>query len=217
MRNVYCPARVFCVLLAVLLTIGTLTSANVDLAYLFYDHFDDEGTGWEIGSWRWRGRGYRLGEYAIWENWYDHYQLAWAPYEGLFPEQFVAVVEAYKYSGADDVEYGIVWGRDNENFYYFKVTPDGWYRIGWKRNGDWQDSPVPWTQCEDIYPGAQINTLWVMARGGRATVYINGKEREFFELLMTGPWEIGVYGGSGAIARIEVRFTSFAVYDAPKD
>lgn len=64
---------------------------------------------------------------AIWENWYNKYSLTWAPYEGLFPGDFVAVVEAYKYSGADDVEYGIIWASDNKNFYHFKVTPDGWY------------------------------------------------------------------------------------------
>ena len=213
MRSVQCLARAFCVLLAALLATCVLVSADADLACLFYDDFDDEGSGWETGNWRWRGRGYRFGEYAIWENWYDHYQLTWAPYEGLFPEDFVAVVGAYKFSGADDVEYGIAWGRDNENFYYFKVTPDGWYRVGWKRNGDWQDSPVPWTPCGDIYLGAQTNILRIMARGDRATLFINGKERESFELSMAGPWKIGVFGGSAGTARIEVRFTYFAVYD----
>ena len=129
MNNVHHPVRLFCVLLTVLLIISTVASASVDSGYLFYYDFDDEGTGWEIRSWRWCGRGYRSGEYAIWENWYDRYQLSWAPYEGLFPEDFVAVVEAYKYSGADDVEYGIIWGSDSKNFCFFKVTPDGWYIV----------------------------------------------------------------------------------------
>jgi len=217
MRNVQYPIRLFCVLLTVLLTIGTVASANVDSGYLFYDDFDDQETEWETGSWRWRGRGYRSGEYAIWENWYDHYQLVWAPYEGPFPEEFVAVVEAYKYSGADDVDYGIAWGRDNENFYYFKVTPDGWYRVGWKRYGEWRDSPVPWTECEEIHPGSQTNVLRVMVREGRITLYINGEECESFEPSMTGPWKIGVNAGTGAIARMEVRFTSLVVYGGSKE
>ncbi len=63
-------------------------------------------------------------------------------------------MEAYKYSGADDVDYGIAWGRDNENFYHFKVTPDGWYIVSWKRYGEWRDSPAPWTECEQINPGS---------------------------------------------------------------
>ena len=217
MRNVQYPIRLFCVLLTVLLAISTVASANVDSGYLFYDDFDDQETEWETGSWRWRGRGYRSGEYAIWENWYDRYQLSWAPYEGLFPEQFVAVVEAYKYSGADDVDYGIAWGRDNENFYHFKVTPDGWYMVAWKRYGEWRDSPVPWTECEQINPGPQRNTLRVMVREGKVTLYINGEECESFEPSMTGPWKIGVTAGTGAIARMEVRFTSFAVHGGSKE
>lgn len=217
MSNVYYPVRLFCVLLTVLLIIGTVASANADLACLFYDDFDDEGTGWETGSWRWRGRSYRSGEYAVWENWYNNYSLTWAPYEGLFPENFVAVVEAYKYSGADDVEYGIIWGSDNKNFYHFKVTPDGWYISSWKRNGNWQNAPVPWTECEQINPGPQTNTLRVMVREGRVTLYINGEECESFEPSMTGPWKIGLHSGTGATARMEVRFTSFAVYNAPKE
>ena len=217
MRNGHYPVRLFCILVTVLLTIGVVASANADLACLFYDNFDDEGTGWATRSWRWRGMSYRSGEYAVWQNWYNHCQYTWAPYTGLFPEDFVAVVEAYKYSGADDVQYGIVWGSDNENFYYFQVAVDGWYRVDWKRNGDWQNSPVPWTECSNIYLGDQTNVLRVMVREGRVTLYINGEECESFEPSISRPWIIGMNAGTGAIARMEVRFTSFAVYDAPKE
>ena len=58
---------------------------------------------------------------------------------------------------------------------WFKVTPDGWYRVGWKRYGEWRDPPVPWTECEQINPGSQTNPLRLMIREGRATVYINGR------------------------------------------
>lgn len=199
-----------CALGVVLLVGFIFASAESEYVSLFFDDFDDEESGWDSSLSRWRGMGYRSGEYAFWEYWHEKYQLSWAPHDGLFPEEFSAVAVGYKYAGADDAEYGIVWGQDNNTFYSFRVAPDGWYRVSEKRDGEWQSSPVPWTQCSDI---DVPTTLRVTVKEGSATLFIGETEQETFSLSMSGPWKIGLYTASQATPRIEIRFVSFGVYE----
>jgi len=209
MNRLECVGRISCMLLTALLVGFVLASAQSEPVCLFFDDFDDEESGWESSVSRWRGKGYRSGEYAFWEYWHEKYQVAWAPHDELFPEEFSAVATGYKYAGADDAEYGIIWGSDNQNFYSFRVAPDGWYRVSHKRDGDWQTSPVPWTQSADI---TSETTLRVTVTEGTATLFINEKEQGSFALSMSGPWKIGLYTASQATPRIEIRFISLAVY-----
>jgi hypothetical protein len=199
-----------CILVTALLVGFGLASAQPEPVCLFFDDFDDEEGGWESSVSRWRGKGYRSGEYAFWEYWHEKYQLAWAPYDGLFPDEFSAVAVGYKYAGADDAEYGIVWGHDDRSFCCFRVAPDGWYRVSEKQDGEWQSSPVPWTQSADI---AAETTLRVTVKEGTATLFIDEKEQGSFALSTSGPWKIGLYTASQATPRIEIRFASLGVYE----
>jgi len=198
------------ILVTVLLVGFVLANAESGSVCLFSDDFDDEESGWETSVSRWRGKGYRSGEFAFWENWHEKYQLAWAPYEEMFPEEFSAIAVGYKYAGADDAEYGIIWGQDDQNFYTFRIAPDGWYLVSEKRAGRWQQSPLPWTQSADIYPGVALR---VTVKEGTATLFIGEKEQGSFTLSMGGPWRIGLFTATQATPRIEIRFTSFAVYE----
>jgi hypothetical protein len=67
--------------------------------------------------------------------------------------------------------------QDDENFYSFRITPDGYYAFDVWHSGDYSfDTILGPTQSEYIYQGTgQMNTLKVVANGENFDLYINGQ------------------------------------------
>lgn len=67
--------------------------------------------------------------------------------------------------------------QDDENFYSFRITPDGYFAFDVWHSGDYSfDTILGPTQSEYIYQGTgQTNTLQVVASGENFDLYINGQ------------------------------------------
>jgi hypothetical protein len=177
----------------------------------FVDTFDDAAGGWATRSWEKAGSEYRDGEYAIQLGTAGMLSRTWAPLVEVCPREFVVEATGYKLSGGDDAEYGIVWGVDGDSCYYFLVSADGSYKVMYRRKGDWQSDPIPWTEDRAIERGSAANRLRVVVVGEEATLVVNDQRLATIDLELEGPYRVGLAGQSYQSAPIEVRFSEFAV------
>jgi len=140
---------------------------------LFQDDFSSQKSGWEIEEYSDGSQGYQAREYAI--NIDEPNMIFWgvAPAEEGFPADFVVEVDAYKLSGPADGSYGISWGKDDDNFYLFTISADGWYVLDKQLNGEWQDAPVPLAKSPVINQESSLNHLVVIVSGALVSVAVN--------------------------------------------
>lgn len=199
--------------IVILMTTAVLLCAGSVTATEFYDNFDDEASGWESLSESWGGNDYRDGEYALWLDDANDWNWAWAPMRETGLSDFHVEATAYKYSGGDDASYGIMWGTDNDNRYFFEISADGWYVVTHLMDDEWQTNPVDWAKSSAIRQGGDPNRLEVIVEYGRATLMVNYVELESFNLILRGPYRVGVVAESWETASVEARFTEYAVRD----
>ena len=180
----------------------------------FSDDFDDEGSGWEVSSYTSGHQGYVAGEYAIWLE-KDHMSaVAFAPISELPEDGFVVEATAYRASGASDAGYGIYFGESLDDSYRLQVTVDGYYRVLWKKSGEWEPSPVPWTASSLVRREGEANEVAFVIADGTAALLLNGEVVGSIDVEMDGPFHVGVLAMCGAQAPSELRYTSFAVREA---
>ncbi len=96
-----------------------------------------------------------------------------------------------KKSGYDYNGYGLVWGRENEdNFYYFAISGGGKYKILRTRRGRVK-TLVNWTYADEINRRNATNTLELRRRGEKLLFYINDFKVEELEHPEYFGYEIG--------------------------
>jgi len=190
---------------------ATKTIKSTHEAYAFADDFDDVLSGWETQAKKDDGYDYRNREFAFWTSELSVALWSWAPMGKTRLPDFRAEATAYKATGGDDAEYGIIWGIDNRNFYVFKASADGWYTVQLLEDDEWQTPPVDWTKSDAIRQGEESNTLEVVVEDGCAALIVNGEELRFIDLAMVGPYKIGIMCGTYETVPVEVRFTRFSL------
>jgi len=82
--------------------------------------------------------------------------------------------EARRVSGPIDAPYGVSFRDDDSNYYYFKISDDGNFRVALYYNGKWE-TVISWTTTSTIHPG-EANRLAVRGEGSHLTFYINGAQ-----------------------------------------
>ncbi|MFC2077696.1 hypothetical protein ACFLTM_02690 [Candidatus Bipolaricaulota bacterium] len=175
------------------------------------DDFADITSGWETSSGKSEGFGYRDGEFSFRISEKEMTFWSWAPMEGARLADFHAEALGRKFSGAEDALYGITWGTDNDNLYYFAISADGWFVVWFKEGGGWQTDAVDWAQSDAILQGEDPNRLEVIVEDGVATLIVNDIELASFAMGLVGPYQVGVFGATYEIAPAEVRFTEFVL------
>ncbi|MFZ5915966.1 MAG: zinc ribbon domain-containing protein [Chloroflexota bacterium] len=99
---------------------------------------------------------------------------SWGTSEQLFFDDFDLEVDAQAVAGSDNNGYGVVFRyQDNDHFYYFEVSSDGYYSIGKQLDGEWVIL-VDWRESDLIHPGKQNNRLQVTCQGSQMTFAVNG-------------------------------------------
>lgn len=95
-------------------------------------------------------------------------------------------------SGRNDAGYGLLWDMviDNNNYYAFDISDNGYYRIAQCIDGQWTEL-TPWTTCEFIYPGDLSNSLLIRKHGNEYYFVINNKIIDMHELESLGGEEVG--------------------------
>lgn len=157
---------------------------------LFFDEFDDPDSGLGTFDGEWGESGYSDdGRYFFELTPYAGPIYTYYP-DATLPETFILQTTA-AYEGAAENAYGLVFQViDDEHFYLFRVSGDGFYTIEMVE-GDELISLVDWTPYEiDGTPGAP-NVLTVVGRGDSYAFYINGRR---VDRIQDGTYSGGSYG-----------------------
>ena len=109
-------------------------------------------------------------EYKMDESGYYVYYPAYIDTD----KNFEIETTLYQISGHDDRGYGLRWGmEDDDNYYTFDITDNGYYRVSKTEDGEWYDI-VDWTESEHINTYGGKNTLLLQKAGNLYNFYING-------------------------------------------
>ena len=92
---------------------------------------------------------------------------------------FDLIVEARQTAGPEDLNapgFGVIFRhQNNDNFYSFLISSDGYYQVSRRRGGvdealsDWAETPL-------IHPGQAANTIRVIAQGHTFEFFINDEQ-----------------------------------------
>ena len=182
----------------------------------FADSFDDPRSGWLVVSNESGSRQYVNGTYSMSLKEAQMSWRSWAPLASTCPADFSVEATAYVASTTRDAQCGLVWGLGSDDLYLFRVSADGYYSVGQKLKGVWQDALVKWTVSEQIQQQSGENHLRVVVVGNEAMIEVNGTALGVVQLTMPGPYKVGIAEETGDVAPAEVRFTSFLVRAATK-
>jgi hypothetical protein len=198
--------KIYSILLILLLICGC--SAGDNQGDTLEDSFEDSGSGWGTDQRDEFNRGYEDDEYFIElreSNWF-----AWANPGAQFDDVTVTV-DAYLSSGSRDGHFGVLCRYENEdNFYYFAISADGYYAIFLREDGgnlqaitgDGEGmlfSPV-------IRTGGQTNSIRAVCQGNNLSLYVNGELLETVTNDAHPQGDVGLGAGSGSTGDSRIQF-----------
>jgi hypothetical protein len=147
---------------------------QVPSAVLYAEDFDTPDATWDVyeyaGSWAdYVDGGYRLGltetDYVTWAN----------PASDRSFTNFEIEVDTRMVEGPEDNNLGVLvrYQADDENFYWFQISSDGYYAVSILRDGDWE-SMAGWEENPAIYTGPNVvNRIAVICSGDTFDFYVN--------------------------------------------
>ncbi|MGC9361158.1 MAG: hypothetical protein ACP5G7_12450, partial [Anaerolineae bacterium] len=179
-------------------------------ALLYSEDFQDASSGWDVYSEEGASVAYEGGQYVVrvdQETWYaggNAYQ--W------FDQDIAIVVEATKIDGPDNNSFGIVFGSQGlEDFYWFEVASDGYYHVVKMAGGELSEM-VPWTETDLVRPGEAMNRLVVEVRGDRIAFLVNGKLLDVVEAPGFAGGDVGLSAGSFEEGGVAIAFDNLRVH-----
>jgi len=138
----------------------------------FRETFDDARNGWTLVQNNQAEIAIGGGQLRITVKQPD--SLAWSVAAGKTFGDLTLDVDATPLAGPDDNDYGVVVRRvDDDNFYRFEISGDGYYNIQKRQKGKWQKLIADWTESSAIYKGAATNHLRVICAGRTLTFFVN--------------------------------------------
>jgi hypothetical protein len=156
------------------------------------DTFDGAGNGWPVGSFedeRVNAERFIDGKYRFQVAATDGFVWRLSPDLGSVTD-FHLTVEAQRVSGPIESPYGLAFRDDGDNYYYFKISDDGYYRVALYFNGEWQ-TVIDWTTTDAVVSGG-VNRLAVLAQGSTMKFYINDRFMAQADDGRVGSGEVGV-------------------------
>ncbi|MCP4538139.1 MAG: hypothetical protein GY832_13440 [Chloroflexi bacterium] len=188
-------------------------SAGGTQALPLQDDFEDSDSGWGTDQREEFIRGYEGGEYFIElreSNWF-----AWA-YPSVQIDDVNVTTDAYLASGSRDGHFGVLCRYvDEDNFYYFAISADGYYGIFRRENGGnlqalvgdgkgMLSSPV-------IQTGGRTNTIRAVCHGNDLSLYVNDELLERVSDDAHTQGNVGLGAGSGTAGDSRVQFDNLSV------
>lgn len=215
-------ARVAGSVLAVMLLIISLTACSFNDTLeqvlsgqnqddvLLVDNFDDPTSGWKT----WLGEDgssidYTEGALRFYVNkaQFDYWSVAGKNYGDVHLESDIT-----KGEGPDDNDYGLICRyQDQDNFYAFVISSDGYAGIIKVKDGNYQVlSGESLQYSEIIQRGSSTNRLKATCAGTALTFSVNGSQ--LFELTDEdfSSGDVGVIAGAYDAPGVEVLFENFA-------
>jgi hypothetical protein len=156
------------------------------------DHFNNPASGWRVESTEKYELYYGTGEYHIVVKSPCYASWPSTPGSGVLKD-FVLEADSRLVDGPTDGREGLFFHyQNNDNFYVFEVSGNGYYFIGTRTNGQWT-ALTDWTRSEFIKEGYSENHLQVICKGPQIQTYVNGRH------LATVTDNVSVTGRVGVI------------------
>jgi hypothetical protein len=189
---------------------GAVTSQDEPERLLFQDDFSNPNSGWDSLHNEDGVTDYQNGQYRIFVNTTN--TDVWAN-PGLNFTNTIIEVDATKVGGDDNNDLGVICRyKDDENFYFFVISSDGYYGIGKLKDGQQvligMESMPP---TDVVKQGAATNHIQAVCDGSTLRLVVNG------ELLAetTDPdltsGDAGLLAGSFEDPGTDILFDNFVV------
>ena len=139
-------------------------------APIYQAEFGEAGT-WDTGS----GDGFRVfvADDALRMEFDAAHRTRWSNAHETFGD-LVFGARACQVAGSHNNGYGLQFGHvDDDNFFYFMISGDGFYQFSKRVDGEWQGL-IKWTRHESIHQGEACNVLMVEAADDLITLVVNG-------------------------------------------
>ncbi len=177
---------------------------------LLEDDFSDDTTGWEVVNNVYELKGYSSEGYLISINQKGGRSISTT---GLQFSDIKIQVETQKITGSNDSYLGIVCRyQDNQNYYRFFVTPDGYTGIVKVVNGE--SSTLPdgkMSYNHDVIQDDGTNLLEVSCVGNTLSLSVNGKLAVSAEDDQLTEGDVGVFAETGQDGAGSFIFNQFIV------
>jgi hypothetical protein len=196
-----------------------ITSPSSQCGRVIYtDDFSDPNSGWSVGSssggFNW---GYTDdGEYRVLTGSSFFIAWSWAPFSaGRIPRDFCLEADVKQHvagSLSDHGEIGLIFAGnpDARSFIRFGIiSPDGTYQIRRLSSGGTYETTVSPTRSSAIRPVNHFNHLLIVARGNRASFYINDVLVKTLTIETAGA--VGVFARTFEEPNVNGRFDNFTV------
>ncbi len=177
---------------------------------LYQDDFSDSNSGWPVASDADKAASYTAdGKYLL--QAITVKQDVWA-HPGQNFSDAVIEADAAKASGPDNNGFGLVCRfQDNNNFYFFMTSSDGYQAIGMYQNGTSKYLTAEKMQSTDAVTSG-VNHLRADCVGSTLTFYINGQKVSSATDSTFTSGDVGVMVGTFDEPNVGVTFDNFAVY-----
>jgi hypothetical protein len=206
-------------LLAILIVIGLALPACQALpsvenaapgSVLFQDDFSTTSGGWKLsqdrsGVTEYAGGGLRV---VINAPTADYFTVP-----GLTLGDVRVEVDAAKTHGSDNNDFGLICRyKDADNFYFMKITSDGYYVIGKFKSGH-----MTLIGMNDYQPGAAIrkggsvNHIRADCVGNTLTLYANGVKLAKVQDADFTSGDVGLIAGTFAAPGVAILFDNFSI------
>jgi len=177
---------------------------------LFRDDFSDPNSGWDT----WKDSGstvaYEQGglRFVVNRSQYDY----WSRPPRQFDDVRIAV-QATKLGGPDDNDYGIICRfKDQDNFYAFLVSSDGYMGITKVKEGKYQMISGDSLQFSEVLrQGETTNFIGVDCKGSTLILYANKKKLLEVQDSDFTSGEVGLIVGSYSEPGVDILFDNFVV------
>lgn len=176
----------------------------------FHESFDDARNGWTLAQSKQADIDIASGQLRVAVKLSD--SLAWSVAAGKVFDDFTLDVDATPLAGPDDNDYGVVVRHvDDQNFYRFEISSDGYYNAQKRENGQWHKLTTDWVESSAIRQGAATNHLRVVCAGATLTFYVNqiGLVQVTDYSFKRGA--VGVLAGTLAEPGVQVAFDNLVV------
>ncbi len=189
---------------------GPLQSSSQGSNILFQDDFSKQGGGWNLfegdnGSIDYQNGGLR---FVINKPDFDYWSVP-----GLKFSDVAIDVDAVKSNGPDDNDFGVICRyQDDNNFYGFLISSDGYYGITKMTNGEHDLIGMDGMQVSDaIRKSGAVNHIRAECVGDRLTLYANNQKLYEVHDSSYTSGDVGLMAGSFSTTGVEVTFDNFVV------
>jgi hypothetical protein len=178
---------------------------------LFKDDFSDPNSGWMQGEDKFGKTEYTNGGFRIFVN-SDVTGKISIP-RLLFTDVIIEV-DATKAAGPDDNDYGVICRyQDENNFYFFEISSDGYYSIGKYKDDQLQLIGMDKMQTSDlIRQGEATNRIRASCIGSSLSLFVNGHLLVEVEDGDYSAGDVGLIAGSFETPGVDILFDNFKVY-----